>query len=339
MGLSREEFLALIDAAKPTINRPDDQQGKAVFEAPDANLFIVAGPGTGKTACLTYRALYLIFVADFRPDGILATTFTKKAAAELRSRILGWGYRMIDVAQSVLAADRANVLRSIDLNQIRTGTLDSICESILREHRAPGEEPPVLTDEYVAKTVLIRDGLLSSGLYKDDALGKWLLQLRNGATWGYNLAAKASLLRSIGDRRHNDLIDFNRFVKSGPRSQRKGRNAVLSVFDNYDAAMTNAGVMDFAQLEHKFGDGLKNGGYTTFTKTLQSILVDEYQDTNLLQELIYYGLAKSSGAPLTVVGDDDQSLYRFRGATVELFSDFPRRLHQSTCKKIVLKLR
>ena len=192
----------------------------------------------------------------------------------------------------------------------------------------PERTPPVLADEYVSQTVLVRDGLLSSGLYKEKALDDFLLELRGGGKWGYNLTAKAGLLRSIADRRHNDLIKFEVFVKSGPRKQRAARNSVLSVFDKYDSAMADAGVMDFSQLERKFSDGLGNGGYKTFSKTLQAILVDEYQDTNLLQEAIYFGLAKSSGAPLSVVGDDDQSLYRFRGATVELFSDFPKRLRE-----------
>ena len=55
------------------------------------------------------------------------------------------------------------------------------------------------------------------------------------------------------------------------------------------------------------------------------VLVDEYQDSNLLQEQIYFTLCQRSGAALTVVGDDDQSLYRFRGATVEIFTEFPKR--------------
>jgi DNA helicase II / ATP-dependent DNA helicase PcrA len=64
---------------------------KAVYANPRSDLFIVAGPGTGKTSCLSLRALYLIFVASLTPRSIMATTFTRKVAAELRSRVLGWG--------------------------------------------------------------------------------------------------------------------------------------------------------------------------------------------------------------------------------------------------------
>src|SRR5262245_66608440 len=95
--ISQEEFLGLIKAAGSNIYPPDDEQTKAVYADPRADLFIVAGPGTGKTSCLSFRALYLIFVAGLPPRSVMATTFTKKAAAELRSRLLGWGYRLIDV--------------------------------------------------------------------------------------------------------------------------------------------------------------------------------------------------------------------------------------------------
>src|SRR5262249_39029517 len=101
---------------------------------------------------------------------------------------------------------------------------------------------------------------------------------------------------------------------------------ILTALTAYDTAMSNTGVLDFAQLERRLADGLRDGTYGTFAEGLDAILVDEYQDTNLLQETIYLLLAKASSASLSVVGDDDQSLYRFRGATVELFRDFPSRL-------------
>ena len=169
MFLSKDEFLALVAAAKSSgadIYPPDDEQADAIYAQPDADLFIVAGPGTGKTSCLSYRALYLVLVAGYPPNSILATTFTKKAASELRSRLLGWGYRMVDAARAVgLADEKISKLNALDLNQIVTGTLDSIAERVLREHRGAAEEPPVLADEYVATTELLRSGLLNNGRY------------------------------------------------------------------------------------------------------------------------------------------------------------------------------
>ena len=84
-------------------------------------------------------------------------------------------------------------------------------------------------------------------------------------------------------------------------------------------------MVDFAQLEQTVLDRLQAGGLTEFTDDLEAVLVDEYQDTNLLQESLYFELAKRCNGALTVVGDDDQSLYRFRGATVDLFSQFDKR--------------
>lgn len=81
-------------------------------------------------------------------------------------------------------------------------------------------------------------------------------------------------------------------------------------------------------LEAEFLDQLKDNKLDDFLNSLKLILVDEYQDSNLLQEQIYFQLAEAAiknGGSLTVVGDDDQSLYRFRGATVDLFTNFLER--------------
>ena len=86
--------------------------------------------------------------------------------------------------------------------------------------------------------------------------------------------------------------------------------------------------MDFALLEETFLQRLQQGRLQRFTGTLRALLVDEYQDTNPLQERIYFTIIQQTAASFTIVGDDDQSLYRFRGATVELFRDFQQRFAQ-----------
>ena len=72
--------------------RLDSEQQEVVAYPADRPLIVVAGPGTGKTTAITARALKMVFVDKYDPVSIVLTTFTKRAAAELRSRVLGWGY-------------------------------------------------------------------------------------------------------------------------------------------------------------------------------------------------------------------------------------------------------
>src|SRR5690349_16196356 len=106
--LSLDEFLNLArtEARRDLSRTRQRQQLDAVTAPRSESLFLVAGPGTGKTTVLALRVLKLVFVDDIEPSGIVATTFTKKAAAELRSRILGWGDRF-----------RNACLRARNLNQ------------------------------------------------------------------------------------------------------------------------------------------------------------------------------------------------------------------------------
>lgn len=121
------------------------EQNKAICAYPSESLFIVAGPGSGKTTVIVLKILKLIFVDDVEPSNILAITFTKKAASELRSRILGWGdelkksLRYNPSYKSVYCQ-----LDKLDFNSIITGTLDSMSEDFLSENRTPGNPSPVV---------------------------------------------------------------------------------------------------------------------------------------------------------------------------------------------------
>ena len=312
--------------------QPDGQQQQAVNTPASAGLFIVAGPGTGKTASLTLRILKLILVDGVPPRGILATTFTKKAAQELRSRILGWGFLIIDVLKNApaLSAKQKAFLDTVDINQVRTGTVDSLCEQLLREFRAPGTQPPVLVDEFVSRTLMLREGLFGSRRDQDPALDAFLLSLYsdNGKRFNYHAGTKANLVKEIWERRYQDQVVWAQFPKGGPAANHPARKLVDDAHQSYGTALRNAGLVDFSLLEDEVLKRLRAGQLKEFTDELKVVLVDEYQDTNLMQEHLYFELAVACSGALVVVGDDDQSLYRFRGATVDLFRDFPKRYKQ-----------
>ena len=306
---------------------PNPGQKTAVEAAPGEPLFVVAGPGTGKTATLTMRMLKLVFVDQVEPKGILATTFTKKAAAELRSRVLGWGYGAQEWLLKHGALSRMDRMwvERLDINQIRTGTIDSICEELLRDFRDPGTDPPILADEFVSETLMLRHGMFAGGSRRDqdDDLDHFLCEARGTGRYGWHIGSKTGLVRTMWDRRHHDQLDWKAWAKSGSSKEEKAARKLLDeALTDYAGELSSRLMVDFAQLEQTVLDWLRAGGFKVFTDELKAVLVDEYQDTNLLQESLYFELAKRCKGALTVVGDDDQSLYRFRGATVDLFSNF-----------------
>ncbi len=298
-----------------------DPEQRAVIVAPAGeDLHVVAGPGTGKTSSLVLRILKVVLVDGLRPSGIVATTFTVKAAAELRSRLLTRGFAVLEaLAASPAPAVRIGAAR-IDVNQVVVNTIDGLCQTIMRDHREAGSVPPVVADDFAAQTLMLRVGLFGEGRFQDADLDAWLLALR-GSRFGWNVGAKLGLLRTLWDRRFHDQVDWAAFLAEPGIPPALG-DALAA----YDAELRDRGLVDFVLLEQALLDRLSSGGLDSFTRPLQAVFVDEYQDTNLLQERLYLAMAARGSASLTVVGDDDQSLYRFRGATVDLFRDFPDRL-------------
>jgi DNA helicase-2/ATP-dependent DNA helicase PcrA len=315
---------------------PNTGQRESIEAARDTALFVVAGPGTGKTATLTMRMLKLIFVDGVSPGGILATTFTKKAAQELRSRLLSWGYA---VQEHLLTKEKLSKmdrlwLDRVDINQVRTGTIDSVCEELLRDFRDPGTDPPILADQFVSETLLLRAGLFNAARYLDADLDAFLCDARGTGRFGWSIGAKNGLVRTMWDRRHHDQLDWSKFVKAGTTpAEKNGIKLLDAALTDYAKELTDRIMVDFAQLEATVLARLQAGGLKEFTDELKVLLVDEYQDTNLLQEGLYFELAKRCGGALTVVGDDDQSMYRFRGATVDLFSQFEARFNKTLGRK------
>ncbi len=286
------------------------------------SLFIVAGPGTGKTTALALRILKLIYVDNLGPREILATTFTRKAARELRSQILG---RADKLRQAILGNPRHRSshakLRQMDFNQITTGTLDSIAQEVLEHHHAPNVQPPVVIEGFVADGLMLTEGLFPGGLHRNADLRTYTSQLK-GSSYNLNTASVVRLVRQVGDRFIHDRANLTAYRASRAHP---GIPRLCTALDNYYAFLLSNLVQDFSKLEELFHQRLVNGALATLQAAIRVVVVDEYQDTNALQEQIYFELASNAirtGGSLTVVGDDDQSLFRFRGATVEVFTSY-----------------
>lgn len=307
---------------------PDSEKLDAIEAPPDATLYMVAGPGTGKTACLSARVLKLLFVDDVAPDGVIATTFTVKAAAELRSRILDWGFRIADCLENDDRISRAkrSAVHNLDVNQVITGTIDSLCQDMLVRYRDPGTQPPVLIDEFVSRTLLLRSGLFRGVRFRSRRLNDLLFTLdARSTTWGWHLGAKTDVLSAVADRLIHDQVDLKKYCRRGSEDERYAKEKLVEAVRSYWGELDERLILDYARLEQEALSRLQGGDLAGFLERIQVVLVDEYQDTNLLQEQIYFELAAACNGALTVVGDDDQSLFRFRGATVELFASFPDR--------------
>jgi len=239
------------------------------------------------------------------------------------ARILGWGDQIRQAAlRAQPNAQVAASLQRLDLNKVWCGTIDSLEEEVLTQHRGAGQAAPVIIEEFVAAARMLRSGLFDTGLLHDAQLGAYVGILTGQARVA--AADTCSTLLSVRDRFTNDQVNVPGYVARVGTGATQANQAIAA----YQAALAGDGIFDFAGLQDNFLNGLTSGRLQPFLATIRHVLVDEYQDTNLSQERVYFALAQAaiaSGGSFTVVGDDDQSLYRFRGATVDLFHDFVRR--------------
>ena len=333
----------VVNVLERDISSNEDQK-LAISSPKDQSLFIVAGPGSGKTTVMVLKILKFIFVDDVSPNEILATTFTRKAASELLSRILSWG----DKIKSKLIANYMDKMFSgeitddsvikeinrIDFNQINIGTIDSIADELLRIHRQAGTSQPILIEDFVANSVMINECLLKDDRYKHDSLQEYLADITGKQSNTEqkpkvkNLTMMASILIEIKEHIYYNMVDINKILNNIQPTE-LGKQLALKLILEYAEILKSQNIYDFAMLETEFLRRLNSDSLNVFLNDIKIILVDEYQDTNLLQESIYFKIAESAienGGNITVVGDDDQSLYRFRGASVDLFTNFIERI-------------
>ena len=269
----------------------NERQQEAV-EVKEAPVLVIAGAGSGKTKVLTYRIAYLIFQKKINPGNILAVTFTNKAAQEMKDRI---GF----ISKNI--SDR-NILKGLWM-----GTFHSICARILRQ------EIDVLGYD---KNFVIYD--------KGDQLSMIRRCLKT-----LDLDDKKyspNVVSSIIDRAKNNLEDVEKFEYNAIGYFRK---IVARVYQQYQKDLFENNALDFndlilltVKLFKERPEILEN-----YQNKFRYILVDEYQDINFSQYQLVKLLSEKYNN-LFVVGDPDQSIYKFRGADLSNIlrfeQDFPR---------------
>jgi len=250
----------------------------------DGPLLILAGAGSGKTRVLTHRIAYLIEEKSVNPYNIMAITFTNKAAAEMRSRV--------------------NKIVGFGAEQVWVSTFHSACVRILRRYidRIGYSTDFTIYDTDDQKRLMkniIKELNLNTKIYKENAMLGKISDFKNKLITTGDVAAMA----------RNDFKMVN----------------ISKIYDEYQEALKKNNALDFddlimktVQLFNKCPEVLEG-----YQNRLQYIMVDEYQDTNAAQFAFIKQLA-SKNQNLCVVGDDDQSIYKFRGADITNILQFEK---------------
>lgn len=294
----------------------NQQQRRAIKHPLDRVLQVVAGPGSGKTTVLVLRALRLVFVDNILPEHILIVTFTRKAASELRSRWLRDG-EAIKVA--------IGGFNHVDLNRCQIGTLDSIAQQALTDHRLPGQTAPMVMDNVAGQSALRRFAFSEKYQHNKATINQILRRYTFQGDEPRNQSEALETMQSLLQRLIQDKVDVTSYRAAGVSEA-----LILDILQVYQQKCEERNAYDFTGMERLFLERLTQGQLEQWSSRVRALLVDEYQDTNPLQESIYFSIIKATSAITTIVGDDDQSLYRFRGGSVELFTDFANRCQKAT---------
>ncbi|MBR0035290.1 MAG: UvrD-helicase domain-containing protein, partial [Synergistaceae bacterium] len=316
-----EKFSARNETTKPEGLTPEDfsdfdfgtanEAQKDAITSINGPMLIIAGPGTGKTYTLIQRAVFLIQKKHIKPENIMLATFTDKAAQELITRISE-------------ALSSRNILA--DTGSMYSGTFHALCSRILKDY-----------EDFtgLGKTFRILDDfghayLIMQNFKRFEAIPGIAYVFKNPGKW-----KRSCELRDYISSVSEELIDPDELIAdTDPAVSALGHAMKL-----HDEILRENDCMSYSALLAQTYRFLRGNPeiLETLQRKIQYIMIDEYQDTNYVQEQLVF-LLGSESKNICVVGDDDQSLYRFRGATVRNILEFPEKFGRNECKVIRLML-
>lgn len=270
----------------------NDAQREAV-SIDDKHCLVLAGAGSGKTRVLVHRIAWLIQVHHVSPMAILAVTFTNKAAGEMRERI--------------------GSLLGISPDGLWVGTFHGICHRLLRMHAKDVGLPETFQildsdDQYRMIRRIVREMELDEGEYPARAVQGFINNQKEAGRRSKDVATGAG---------HHAM-----------------HATYVAIYKRYEAACERSGLVDFAELLLRVVELLRDQPQRRayYQQRFAHILIDEFQDTNTLQYALVSllstdrsavkDISPTAGNRLFVVGDDDQSIYGWRGARVENVHQF-----------------
>ena len=270
-------------------------------------LLIIAGPGTGKTYTLINRALNLIVNKKVEPSKILFATFTEKAAHELMTRLSN-------------SLDENNI--DFNPNEMYLGTFHSICLKILKEHIAYTS----LKKNFALKDQFDQQYFIYQNFNDFSSIDCFNDYFGTGSYWD-----RCEAILKVLNRLEEELISSDDLISStNPTYKFYGE-----LLRKYQDLRIEHNFLDFSSIQTETYRMLQK--YPEVRKEIQDsidyVMIDEYQDTNHIQEKLTF-LFGDKNKNICVVGDDDQAIYRFRGATVRNILEFPT--HFDKCKQVAL---
>lgn len=296
---------------------PNTKQAAAIRHT-NGPLYLPAGPGSGKTRVLLWRTLNLIVFHGVEPEEIYLSTFTEKAARQLKEGL-----------RSLLSLATQHTGKPYDLSGMYIGTVHALCQQLLADrrfsHQRQRRRMPHLLDEldqffYLNNRQRWQELTAAAGLDDNPEMAINALFAENGRAGESKFVAVSNCLQ-LFNRLSEECIDP---LWAKEQVADKHLAALLEMYSGYLRSLSSnrPPQTDFSLLQQQAYMRLAESDVAG--DVFKHVIIDEYQDTNTIQERIFFALAAGS-KNLCVVGDDDQALYRFRGATVENFVDFPQR--------------